>query len=230
MYTILCLTTDDHLLAVLLRSGYNVRVVPDKWKFGSFLDEKPDAIFLDGLMKAEEIEMINKIFPAHPFLFIRSSFAESTEWIEVFRSGTENSIILDRIKKVLEGEMTVPQIPKIILIIEDNKSINEMYQIAFSQAWCTVISAFDGLEGIAKAASAKPDIILLDLMMPNMDGFEMLTALKNNTSLNTKVIINSNLEWVDEENKARAMWADGFLKKSAYTPLEVVTMILEWKI
>ena len=126
--------------------------------------------------------------------------------------------------------MNVPQIPKTILIIEDNKSINEMYQIAFSQAWCTVVSAFDWLEGITKASTLKPDIILLDLMMPNMDGLEVLKVLKNNTSLHTKVIVNSNLEWVDEENRARALWADGFLKKSAYTPLEVVNLILEWNI
>lgn len=230
MYTILCLSPDDHLLAALLRAGYNVKYIPGKWQFGSFLDEKPDAIFLDGLMTKEEIEMVSKMFPSHPFLFIRSSFAESAEWIEVFRSGTENNVMLESIKKVLEGEMNVPQIPKTILIIEDNKSINEMYQIAFSQAWCTVVSAFDWLEGITKASTLKPDIILLDLMMPNMDGLEVLKVLKNNTSLHTKVIVNSNLEWVDEENRARALWADGFLKKSAYTPLEVVNLILEWNI
>ena len=56
------------------------------------------------------------------------------------------------------------------------------------------MSAYDGLDGITKAAQIKPDIIILDIMMPNMDGFEMLKVLKSNTSLSTKVIVNTNLE------------------------------------
>ena len=84
--------------------------------------------------------------------------------------------------------------PKTVLVIEDNHNINEMYAIAFRGEGCTVVSAYDGLDGITKAAQIKPDIIILDIMMPNMDGFEMLKALKTNTSLATKVIVNTNLE------------------------------------
>ncbi len=62
-------------------------------------------------------------------------------------------------------------------------------------------------------------------MMPNMDGFEVLQALRNNTSLKSLIITNSNLEGVNEEKKVKELGSDYFLRKSEYTPLDVVNFI-----
>lgn len=114
---------------------------------------------------------------------------------------------------------------KTILIIEDNVDIQEMYVLAFKSRWYTVATASDGLEGIARAAEIRPRVIILDIMMPHMDGFEVLHTIRNNTSIQTTVVVNSNLEWVDEERKVKQLGADYFLRKSQYTPLEVITFI-----
>lgn len=114
---------------------------------------------------------------------------------------------------------------KSILIIEDNADIREMYSISFKSKWYTVYEAADGLIGIARAVEVKPDLIILDIMMPQMDGFEVLYTLKNNTNIRPRIIVNSNLEWVNEENKVRNLGADFFMRKSQFTPLEVISFI-----
>ena len=100
-----------------------------------------------------------------------------------------------------------------------------MYELAFQSKWYEVTRALDGLTGVTKAVTLRPDVIILDIMMPNMDGFEVLQALRNNTSLRSLIITNSNLEWVNEEKKVKELGSDFFLRKSEYTPLDVVGFI-----
>lgn len=115
-----------------------------------------------------------------------------------------------------------------VLIIEDNEDLNQMFQMAFeSKDNFEVEISKNGLDGITKAAEMKPNIILLDIMMPQMNGYEVLKALKNNTSIKTTVIINSNLEQKDEEREALDLGADYYLKKSEYTPFQVVEKVEE---
>ena len=112
-----------------------------------------------------------------------------------------------------------------ILIVEDNNDIRDMYVLSFKSRGYTTYEGNDGLAGIAKAGEINPGIVVLDIMMPHMDGFEVLHTLKNNTNIRPIVIVNSNLEWVDEERKIRELGADFFLRKSQYMPLEVVQFI-----
>ena len=109
-----------------------------------------------------------------------------------------------------------------VLIIEDNEDLNDMFNIAFEAKEYEVETSLNGMDGITKAAEWKPDVILLDIMMPQMNGYEVLSALKNNTSLPTKVVINSYLEQEGDTQKAMDMGADLYLKKSEYTPFEAV--------
>ena len=71
----------------------------------------------------------------------------------------------------------------LILIVEDNPASLEIMQVRLEASDYRVITATDGEEGLAKAQSSLPDLILLDLMMPKMDGLEVCRRLKNNDSL-----------------------------------------------
>ena len=64
-----------------------------------------------------------------------------------------------------------------ILIVEDENTLNEAYQIILRKAGYDVHSAFDGEDALEKAAASKPDLILLDLRMPHMDGLAMLARV-----------------------------------------------------
>lgn len=112
-----------------------------------------------------------------------------------------------------------------LLIVEDNKDLNDMFQIAFDEDLYEIASALNGIEGISKAVEYKPDLILLDIMMPQMDGYEFLKAIRNNTSLKPIIVINSNLEQKKDMERATTMGANYYLNKSDYTPFELVAKI-----
>lgn len=114
-----------------------------------------------------------------------------------------------------------------VLIIEDNEDLNEMFKTAFEEKGYDVEISLNGMDGITKAPEFDPDVILLDIMMPQMDGYEVLQALKNNSSLKAKVVINSNLEQDKDADKALKLGADLYLKKSEYTPFEAVEKVEE---
>lgn len=114
-----------------------------------------------------------------------------------------------------------------ILIIEDNQDLNDMFQIAFDEDEFEINAAINGIEGVTKAIEYKPHLILLDIMMPQMDGYEVIKALKKNSSLKSTIVINSNLEQKKDAEKALEMGADYYIKKSEYTPFELVQKIEE---
>lgn len=114
-----------------------------------------------------------------------------------------------------------------VLIIEDNEDLSEMFKTAFEAKNYDAAISLNGMDGITKAAEWKPDVILLDIMMPQMNGYEVLSALKNNTSLPTKVVVSSNLEQEKDAQKAMEMGADLYLKKSEFTPFEMVKKVNE---
>lgn len=107
---------------------------------------------------------------------------------------------------------------KKLLIIEDDKVLNEMYALKFKKEGYEVESAYEWLEWLSKVASFNPDIILLDLMMPSMNGFETLEAIKNQTSSECKIVIFTNIVDKEKINKAIEMWADDYLIKADTTP------------
>lgn len=112
-----------------------------------------------------------------------------------------------------------------ILIIEDNIDILEMYQMKFGSEGFEVFTATDGEKGILAAVEHKPEAILLDILMPNMDGFQVLKAIKENTGLQSKIIVLSNLGQQSDIEKARDLGATEYLVKSNFQPAEVVTKV-----
>ncbi|MBP6948643.1 MAG: response regulator [Candidatus Pacebacteria bacterium] len=114
---------------------------------------------------------------------------------------------------------------KKIMIIEDDKDLQEIYKINFEMVGYEVMQEFDGLDGIASVVDKKPDAILLDINMPNMDGFAFLNAINDNTSINIPVIVCSNLSDQETQNKALSSGAAGVLVKVDYSGKQLVEKV-----
>ena len=116
--------------------------------------------------------------------------------------------------------------PKKILIIEDEKYLAEMYKWKLEKEGYITDFALDGQAGVKKALAMNPDMILLDLVMPVMDGYKTLEILRQTPSTkNTPIYIFSNLGQVEEVEKGMHEGANGFLVKAALTPTDLVKKI-----
>jgi len=117
---------------------------------------------------------------------------------------------------------------KKILIIEDDPFLSEMYMAKFSQSDFQVEVATDGKKGLEKIKTSKPDLILLDIVLPKMDGFEILKKVKEDSQLKKiPVILLTNLGQKNEVEKGLALGADEYIIKAHFTPTAVVTKVKE---
>lgn len=110
-----------------------------------------------------------------------------------------------------------------ILIVEDDIYLLKLYGEVFTKEGYQVELAEDGKQGIEKAQLFEPEIMLLDLMLPYIDGFGVLEAVKGNPKTkNIKVVIITNLDSTMQRQKALSMGAAEFLVKSSDTPGKIV--------
>jgi len=115
-----------------------------------------------------------------------------------------------------------------ILIIEDDRYISKMYQLKLSLDGFDVVVADNGRIGVEKVKEFRPDIILTDILMPEMDGFDVIKAVKADEELkSTPILIMSNLGQEDHIQKGLELGALGYIVKSQYTPSKVVEKIKE---
>jgi len=115
---------------------------------------------------------------------------------------------------------------KKILIIEDDKFLRELIAQKLIKEDFEVSEAMDGEEGIKKIKEEKPDLILLDLILPGIDGFEVLSQMKKEPALAPiPVIILSNLGQKDDVEKGLKMGAIDYLIKAHFTPGEIIDKI-----
>lgn len=113
-----------------------------------------------------------------------------------------------------------------ILLVEDDPFLLSMYTVKFELENFSVISAEDGEKGINLAKKEKPSIILLDIMLPKKDGFEVLEELKkDDVTKSIPVILLTNLSQKTEVSKGLALGADDYLIKAHFMPSEVVDKI-----
>lgn len=113
-----------------------------------------------------------------------------------------------------------------VLIIEDDSSLNKMYQDALGRAGFDVIVAFDGEKGLKLIYKEEPDLILLDLMMPKMNGFQVLEKMKDDSKANIiPVVILTNYGEIENIAKTIEMGVREFNIKSQNTPDQVVEKI-----
>jgi len=120
---------------------------------------------------------------------------------------------------------------KSILLIEDDPFLIDIYSTKLKEEGYGVEVADDGEEALDKIKAHKPDLILLDIVLPNVNGWEILRRIKKEEDLkNLKIIILSNLAEKEEVEKGMSSGADKYLVKAHFTPTEVVkeiTQILE---
>ena len=115
---------------------------------------------------------------------------------------------------------------KRILFIEDESAIQKTFGEVLSQEGYEIISALDGEIGLRLAKTKKPDLILLDLILPKMNGFDVLKHLKEDQKTkNVPVIILTNLEGIKDVDTVLQMGAKTYLVKTQYTLEEVVEKI-----
>jgi CheY-like chemotaxis protein len=115
-----------------------------------------------------------------------------------------------------------------ILIVEDEHFIQELYVRALTKAGYEVSVQSDGQKGLAAAQTDKYDIILLDLMVPNITGIEVLRTLndrKLTPRLHARIIVTTNLEQRDEVRADIESQADGYLIKAEITPRQLVDFL-----
>lgn len=113
-----------------------------------------------------------------------------------------------------------------VLIIEDDLYNREMYQIQFERSGCEVVTAKDGEEGLSSVSKEKPDLVLLDIILPKMDGVTVLEKLrekeKGQKAEPLPVILLTNLGQEPILERCLKLGASGFITKARFTPQEVV--------
>ena len=113
-----------------------------------------------------------------------------------------------------------------ILIVEDDPTLLEMYSIKLEQEGLAFLTATDGEEGLELALAENPSVILLDIMMPKMDGFAVLSELKKNPATkDTPILMLSNLGQKDDVAKGKKLGATDYVIKASMTPTQVVEKI-----
>mgnify|MGYP001608796734 FL=1 len=111
---------------------------------------------------------------------------------------------------------------KKILIIEDEAHLQDVFKEIFESEGYEYVFAYDGETGIKMAENESPDFIILDLILPKKDGFEVLQELKNNPKTSKiPMAVLSNLEGSHDIEKVFSLGVSNYFVKSRYTPQEI---------
>lgn len=115
---------------------------------------------------------------------------------------------------------------KTILLVEDDSFVSDIYQTKIGKEGFEVVSAENGLEAMKKLEAGIPDLILLDIVMPYMDGIETLKKIKEKEEWKKiPVILLTNLSEKEKIEEALGLGADDYLIKSHFTPSEVISKV-----
>jgi len=118
---------------------------------------------------------------------------------------------------------------KKILLVEDEKILVEMYKSKLEQAGFEVFLAPDAEEGFVAAKKEKPDLVMLDILLPKGNGLSFLEKLREDPEIkNTIVVAFSNYDGVETKKKAFELGVEDYLIKTNYTPQELIEKIKEY--
>ncbi len=116
-----------------------------------------------------------------------------------------------------------------ILIVEDDPLIVKIYSTRLKADGYEVLSAENGEEGLKIALAEKPDLVILDVMMPRMDGFGVLEKLRADYEMKDKpVLIYSNLMKEEDIERAKTLGVTEFLVKANYSPSQIVAKVQQY--
>jgi len=120
----------------------------------------------------------------------------------------------------------MPAKPARILVVEDETFLVKIYTVKLKKEGFEVHIATDGEQAVAMAAEVKPDIILLDLILPKMNGFEALEKMRANpVNRDTPVIVLSNLGQEEDIKRAETLGATDYLVKANFSIQDVITKV-----
>ena len=108
-----------------------------------------------------------------------------------------------------------------VALIEDDQMLSEMYSIKFSKEGFRIVTAMNGADGLALIEKENPQIVLLDIIMPKMDGFQVLKELREK-GVKTPVIMLTNLGQEEDIQKGKQLGATDYFVKSNFTPEAIV--------
>lgn len=115
-----------------------------------------------------------------------------------------------------------------IMLVEDDNSLREIYSIRLTAEGYTIVSAGDGEEALAVAVRERPDLIISDVMMPKISGFDMLDILRSTPETkDIKVIMMTALSSEDQRERGEGLGADRYLVKSQVGIEDVVNVVHE---
>ncbi len=117
---------------------------------------------------------------------------------------------------------------KKILVVDDDPFLLDIYVMKFKEQGFKVETATDGVAALEKIGTAKPDIVLLDVVMPVMDGFDVMKKIKENKIPRLyKIIFLTNFGQKEDVERGMELGADGYIIKAHFTPSEVAEKVKE---
>jgi len=231
----------------LLEEGYEVIYAGNSKECLVQIDKnKPNVILLETKLTEEDgIELLQKIKSNNnskniPILILTKKH-DPDELTQAAKFGvtlyfvkeTTSTYILNKWIKGLtspetQKDLTLSSKNVKILLVEDDQLMIDLYQKALTLEGFDFDSATNGVEGLKKAKSETPDLILLDLMMPEMNGLDTLEELKKNSKTkHTPVIVLTNLVGTHHLDKAMELGAAKYIVKSEQEPKEIISLIKE---
>ena len=245
----------DVMTRKLKKEGYEVVVATDgESGYAMILSENPDVVLLDVLLpKLSGFDILERMRKenVHAPVIIVSNSGQPVEVDRARELGAvdflvkaefDPSDVVEKVKQLLGGayqaraatagfappaaRVTATQNSIKILIIEDDRFLRDLIQQKLTREGFTTIPAIDGEEGIKILKEQKPHLVLLDLILPGMDGFEVLRKIKSDPmTATTPVIVLSNLGQKEDMDRAMKAGAEDFMVKAHFTPTEIISKV-----
>lgn len=126
----------------------------------------------------------------------------------------------------MDKPTSIPEHPKRILLVEDDDALANVYLVRLQAEGFEVRRVANGEDALAAAISYRPDLVLLDVMMPKVSGFDVLDILRNTPeTANLKIIILTALSQESDKQRALSLGVDDYLVKSQVVISDVIDRI-----
>lgn len=244
---------DDETLGFVLkerlaRAGFDVDYVPDgEQALNAIRKNKPDLVLLDLLMpRINGLEVIRQIMrndKKAPAIVVLSNSGLEEEVKKALSLGAKDYYVKaefdpDQIVKLIDKHLKKLGKPtsnkrtihkKKVLLVEDDRLLQQLLFTELDRHSIMVEVAVDGEEALQKLTQIRPDLILLDMVLPGKNGLEVLKKIKSSSDLsNIPIVMLSNLSQETDKKQALALGAKEYIVKADKTLEEIVATVLEY--